>query len=53
MEEEQSKARSNRIQVYLSDDELERIEWAAKEVGATRATFLRMGGLRDAKAVLG
>lgn len=53
MADEQKEVRDHRIQVYLSTEELERIEWASKEIGATRATFLRMAGLRDAKAVLG
>ncbi|URM86404.1 ribbon-helix-helix DNA binding domain protein [Microbacterium phage Gshelby23] len=41
------------INTRVDDAELERIQWAAKELGLNEAAFTRMAALKMAKEVLG
>lgn len=45
--------RANARHVTFTDDEYERITWAAKELGLPVAAFLRMSALKYSKEVLG
>lgn len=40
-------------QSAFNDEELERVEWAAKELGLPVAVFLRMAALKASKEILG
>lgn len=47
------KQRDVAVQVTLSKEEKERLEWAASEVGLSVASLLRMTGLKFAKETIG
>ena len=48
-----AEARTHVRQSSFNDEELERLEWAAKEVGLPIAVFMRMASLKFAKEILG
>lgn len=46
------KVRKRQIQIYVSEDEDEQLEWAATEIGIPKASYVRMVALKDAKEVI-
>ena len=48
-----AEARTHVRQSSFNDEELERLEWAAKEVGLPIAVFMRMATLKLSKEILG
>lgn len=48
-----AEVRTHVRQSSFNDEELERLEWAAKEVGLPIAVFMRMATLKFSKEVLG
>lgn len=46
------KARKVSINLTVSIDERERLQWAADDLGLTLASYVRMAALRDAKTVI-
>lgn len=48
-----SEARTHVRQSSFNDEELERLQWAAKEVGLPIAVFMRMATLKFSKEILG
>jgi len=50
---EPGETRTHVRQSSFNDEELERLDWAAKEVGLPIAVFMRMATLKMAKEILG
>lgn len=42
-------SRTKQIQTYVSKDEDELLSWASEQVGITKAAFLRMAALKEAR----
>lgn len=47
------KTRKVSVNLTVSVDEREKLQWAADELGLTLASYVRMAALRDAKGVIG
>lgn len=44
--------RKTQIQTYVTEAENEQLQWAADELGITKAAFIRMMSLKAAKEVI-
>jgi len=47
------KKRDRSVNFAASDDEIERLQWAADELGLTLASYCRMASLEKTKTLIG